>query len=76
MDTGLLKKVKAQNWFYEFPLPDRSVTIADIGKEAGLIHTSRCDKLREVISTEVPNATELTALEFASHQDYFHESKS
>lgn len=71
MNTELLKKVKAQQWFYDFPLPDGTTTSPDIGKEVALIHTTRRDKLREVIFREVPNAKELTALDFASHQGYF-----
>jgi tRNA (mo5U34)-methyltransferase len=71
VDMELLRRVKSHDWFYEFSLPDGTKTSADVGQEVGLIHTTRRDKLREVIATEVPNSKELAALDFASHQGYF-----
>ena len=71
MDKALLEKVKSQNWFYEYELPDGTVTNTDIGSDVGLIHTTRRSKLRDVINAEVPGAESLTALDFASHQGYF-----
>jgi hypothetical protein len=71
VEKGLLEKVKAQSWFYDFTLPDGTSTNADIGSEVGLIHSTRRDRLIDVIKAEVPGAENLTALDFASHQGYF-----
>ena len=71
MDEELLRRVKTQDWFYEFLLPDGTKTAPDIGQEVAAIHSTRRNKLREVIAARVPQAAELSALDFASHQGYF-----
>jgi tRNA (mo5U34)-methyltransferase len=66
-----LQSAKQRVWFYEFELPDGSRTRTDIPAEISHIHTSRRDKLRKVLERKVPNAAELTAIDFASHEGYF-----
>lgn len=67
----LLEIIKNQTWFYEFLLPDGSLTKTDIPQEVLKIHSTRLKKLREVISTFIPNSKNLSAIDFASHQGYF-----
>lgn len=71
MNIDELNKVRLEDWFYEFSLPDGTLTTPDIGKDVQKIHITRRDKLREVIINEVTNPELLTALDFASHQGYF-----
>lgn len=66
-----LAAVKDRVWFYEFDLPDDSLTRTNMPPEVLRIHTSRRDKLRRVIQTHVGDASALTALDFASHEGYF-----
>jgi len=66
-----LATIKQRQWFYEFDLPDGTRTVTDIPEAVKLVHTTRRDKLRDVIAAEVPNAAELTAIDFASHEGYF-----
>lgn len=71
-DTGAaLRAVKDRVWFYEFELPDGTVTRTDIAPEMRHIHTARRDKLRRVIRERVPGAAGLEALDFASHEGYY-----
>ena len=67
----LLQAVKDRVWFYEFELPDGSVTRTDIPAHIGRIHTSRRNTLRRVIEQHVPEAATSSALDFASHEGYF-----
>lgn len=66
-----LEAVKNRAWFYEFELPDGSITKTDIPAEVLKIHTSRRDKLRRMIAEKVGDASHLRALDFASHEGYF-----
>jgi hypothetical protein len=70
-DVPLLSTIKSRIWFYEFELPDGSVTKSDIPPEVLRIHTSRRDHLARVIKEHVENANEKTALDFASHEGYY-----
>lgn len=66
-----LAQVKSRKWFYEFDLPDGTRTETDIPPVVHLVHTTRRNKLREVIAAEVPDAATRTAIDFASHEGYF-----
>jgi tRNA (mo5U34)-methyltransferase len=66
-----LSAIKRRVWFYEFELPDGSVTQTDIPPEVRAIHSTRRDMLRRVLHTQVPDATELTAIDLASHEGFF-----
>ena len=66
-----LQSVKNRTWFYEFDLPDGTRTKSDIPAEIGHIHRSRLDKLRKIISDNVPNASQQTAVDFASHEGFY-----
>jgi len=67
----LLVQVRSQPWFYEFPLPDGSFTTPDIPEEVAQIHTTCRDKLCSIIASEIPDASNLIALDFAPHRGYF-----
>jgi len=71
IEAAELESIKEQTWFYEFPLPDGSLTKTDIPQEVLKIHATRLKKLREVISTFIPNSRNLSAIDFASHQGFF-----
>ena len=71
MSLAMLDEVKKRIWFYEFELPDGSITQTNIPADVLRIHTSRRDKLRRVIAERVGDASNLTALDFASHEGYF-----
>jgi tRNA (mo5U34)-methyltransferase len=66
-----LSTVKERVWFYEFELPDGSLSRTDLPADVLQMHTSRRDKLRRVIGEYVENASTLTALDIASHEGYF-----
>jgi hypothetical protein len=66
-----LRAVKRRLWFYEFDLPDGTSTQTDIPSDVLRIHTSRREKLVRIIKERVPNAANLTALDFASHEGYY-----
>jgi len=70
-DASRLQQVKERTWFYEFELPDGSLTKTDVPEAVRPIHTSRRDKLLEVIRTRVPDARSQTAFDLASHEGYY-----
>jgi ubiquinone/menaquinone biosynthesis C-methylase UbiE len=63
--------VKDRSWFYEFELPDGTRTRSDLPIDVLRIHTSRREKLIRTIREHVPNAADLTALDFGSHEGYY-----
>jgi tRNA (mo5U34)-methyltransferase len=70
-NSDALEAVKNRIWFYEFALPDGTTTRSDIPADVLRIHTSRRDKLVRIIKELVPNAVNLTAVDFASHEGYY-----
>ena len=70
-DAAALAAVKARTWFYQFELPDGTLTRTDIPAHVIPIHGSRREKLRRIIKDKVPGAANLTALDFASHEGYY-----
>lgn len=66
-----LAQVRNRTWFYEFDLPDGTRTTTDVPGSVLPIHTSRRDKLRDVIARHVSDAGELVAYDFASHEGYY-----
>lgn len=64
-------RVKERTWFYEFDLPDGTLTRSDIPPSVLPIHTSRREKLRQTIIDRIPDASNLTALDLASHEGYY-----
>jgi len=66
-----LEEAKSRTWFYEFDLPDGSRTSTDVPTDVRPIHTSRRDKLRQIICERVESPRELTAVDFASHEGYY-----
>jgi tRNA (mo5U34)-methyltransferase len=66
-----LEEVKSRTWFYEFDLPDGSRTSTDVPADVRPIHTSRRDKLLQIIRERVESPQNLTAIDFASHEGYY-----
>ena len=66
-----LALVKGRTWFYEFELPDGTTTRTDVPPAVLPIHTARRDKLRDIIRRHVPDAANLAAYDFASHEGYY-----
>ncbi|GGF77829.1 hypothetical protein GCM10007301_42210 [Azorhizobium oxalatiphilum] len=71
VDKQKLQQVKDRAWFYEFDLPDGTQTRTDIPADILPIHTSRRDKLIQIIRDRVPNAANETAYDLASHEGYY-----
>jgi hypothetical protein len=57
-----LEQVKSRTWFYEFDLPDGSRTSTDVPADVRPIHTSRRDKLVQIIRERVESPQDLTAV--------------
>lgn len=70
-DLEKLTQVKSRAWFYQFDLPDGSQTETDLPQTVLPIHTARREKLRQTIERYVPDAAELVAFDFASHEGYY-----
>jgi ubiquinone/menaquinone biosynthesis C-methylase UbiE len=66
-----LSAIKSRKWFYEFELPDGTLTQADYPADVMVIHTTRRHALRQVIARHVPDAAGKTALDISSHQGYY-----
>ncbi|WP_286364297.1 methyltransferase domain-containing protein [Azospirillum sp. B4] len=71
MPATTLQAVKDRVWFYEFDLPDGTRTRTNIPAEVLPIHTTRLDKLRQVIRDHVGTPAQLTAIDLASHEGYY-----
>jgi tRNA (mo5U34)-methyltransferase len=70
-DSDKLRRVKQRKWFYEFELPDGSLTETYIPDFITPIHTTRRNKLREVIAEFVPDCRALSALDLGSNEGFF-----
>jgi tRNA (mo5U34)-methyltransferase len=66
-----LELVKQRVWFYEFELPDGTLTQCDLPKSVRPIHVSRRSHLRRIIEGRVGNPRAMTAIDFASHEGYY-----
>ncbi|MFG1400610.1 methyltransferase domain-containing protein [Xanthobacter sediminis] len=64
--------MKGRTWFYEFELPDGTKTSTNIKDAILPIHTSRRGKTLRIIRDNVPNSSELTAFDIASHEWYYY----
>jgi SAM-dependent methyltransferase len=67
--TGLLERIKRQKWFYEFRLPDGSVTESYLEPRFRGIHGTRDNALRSFLSMRDRSAQ--TALDVACHEGFF-----
>jgi len=64
-----LNEVKSQKWFYEFNLPDGTITDSYLPEVARQIHSTRENALRQYLSAlDKDNAT---ALDISCHEGYF-----
>jgi len=65
----LLDDVKRQEWFYEFKLPDGSITRSYLPEIARGIHVTREKALRNYLDTIAPSCS--TAMDISCHEGYF-----
>ncbi|MFZ5784762.1 MAG: class I SAM-dependent methyltransferase [Pseudomonadota bacterium] len=71
MQALALAAAKQRMWFYEFELPDGTLTQSFLPPHLRPIHTSRRDKLRQVVTSCLPGSRDLTAIDLACHEGYF-----
>jgi ubiquinone/menaquinone biosynthesis C-methylase UbiE len=71
LHSDLLEWAKERVWFYEFQLPDGSVTRTDIPPAVLEIHRTRQRHLERLISSRVDDPSRLSALDLASHEGYY-----
>lgn len=67
--NDLLNAIKAQKWFYEFPLPDGTVTESYLPPQVRAIHTTRDRALRMFLDGR--DFATSTAIDVACHEGYF-----
>lgn len=67
--TDLLRTIKSQKWFYEFKLPDGSVTESYIPEHARPVHSTRENALRGYLRQINDSCS--TALDISCHEGYF-----
>ena len=67
--SELLEAVKSQSWFYEFPLPDGSVTSSYLDPSFRPIHLTRERLLGSVLANYV--GAKDSALDVACHEGYY-----
>lgn len=67
--SNILQTVKAQQWFYEFNLPDGSKTTSYLPEHARPVHTTRENALRGYISQLAGSCA--TALDISCHEGFF-----
>jgi len=70
-DPAMLDLVKQRLWFYQFELPDGTVTRSDIPARILEVHSTRARHLRTVIEQKVADPSRMTAIDFASHEGFF-----
>jgi len=67
--SDLLEDVKRQEWFYEFNLPDGSLTRSYLPEVARGIHVTREKALRRYLEANAPGFS--TAMDISCHEGYF-----
>lgn len=65
-----LEKIKSHTWFYEFPLPDGTVTTSYLTPEVARIHTTREKVLRRYLEAGDAHSRN-TALDVSCHEGFF-----
>ena len=71
MDLNKLELVKNQQWFYEFKLPDGSVTNSYLPDFVRSIHHTREKALRFFLDAFGKNGSFKSALDISSHEGYY-----
>jgi tRNA (mo5U34)-methyltransferase len=71
-DEGLIDRVRAREWFYEFDLPDGTRTKSYLPPGVEKIHTTRLGLLQLALDQSVGrDCSALTAVDLACHQGWF-----
>lgn len=71
MENNKLELVKQQQWFYEFTLPDNSITKSYIPESVRPIHHTREKALRFFLSDFGKNGDFKDALDISCHEGYY-----
>ena len=72
MNQQLLTSIKSQKWFYEFQLPDGTVTESYLPKEVRLIHRTRERALRNFLGNRNSGAPDVgSAIDISCHEGFF-----
>lgn len=67
----LEERVLAQEWFYSFTLPSGRVTRQYVPEEVDLIHQTRKQMMLSALQEDFAASSDLTAIDFSSHQGFF-----
>jgi hypothetical protein len=71
-DPGLIDRVRARDWFYEFDLPDGTRTRSHLPPGVEKIHTTRLQLMEAALDASVGrDCSKLTAVDLACHQGWF-----
>ena len=71
-DAGLLERIRARPWFYEFALPDGTRTKSHLPEGVEKIHDTRLALLDGALDRAVgQDCSALTAVDLACHQGWF-----
>jgi hypothetical protein len=61
-----------RRWFYQFQLPNGSLTTVDVGPDVLLLHQNRLDMMLSVLANRFGNRlSRCTGLDIASHEGFF-----
>lgn len=69
--SALLDRVRSRPWFYEFDLPDGTVTTTYLPPGVSAIHTTRLAMLWQALESFGSRVGDLTAIDIACHQGFF-----
>ena len=71
-DAGVLERIRAREWFYEFALPDGTRTVSHLPPGVERIHDTRLALMEQALDHAVGrDCSALTALDLACHQGWF-----
>jgi tRNA (mo5U34)-methyltransferase len=71
-DAGVLERIRAREWFYEFALPDGTRTTSHLPPGVEKIHDTRLALMEQALDAAVgADCSALTAVDLACHQGWF-----
>lgn len=68
---SLENEVLSQKWFYKFRLPSGRSTEQYVSEEIDHIHRTRLNMMLDALESDFVVSSELTAIDFSSHQGFF-----
>jgi tRNA (mo5U34)-methyltransferase len=69
--SSLEEKVLAQKWFYKYRLPSGRSTEQYVSDEVDQIHQTRKQMMLDALKPDFATSSDLTAIDFSSHQGFF-----